>query len=37
MKQLELEECPNGVSDSFDHQRFCFRYWCQMGMIFYIS
>jgi 5S rRNA maturation endonuclease (ribonuclease M5) len=26
MKQLELEECPNGVSDSFDHQRFCFRY-----------
>jgi len=26
MKQLELEEFPNGVSDSFDHQRFCFRY-----------
>ena len=26
MKQLELEECPNGVNDSYYHQHFCFRY-----------
>lgn len=26
MEQLELEERPNGVSDNFDHQRFCVRY-----------
>ena len=26
MEQLELEENPNGVSDNFDHQRFCVRY-----------
>lgn len=26
MEQLELEEWPDGVSDSFDHQRFCVRY-----------
>ncbi len=26
MEQLELEEKPDGVSDNFDHQRFCVRY-----------
>ena len=26
MKQLELEECPNGVNGSYYHQNFCFRY-----------
>jgi len=26
MEQLELEEGPDGVNDSFDHQRFCVRY-----------
>jgi len=26
MKQLELEECPNGVNGSYYHQHFCFRY-----------
>jgi 5S rRNA maturation endonuclease (ribonuclease M5) len=26
MEQLELEERPDGVSDNFDHQRFCVRY-----------
>ena len=26
MEQLKLEERPNGVSDNFDHQRFCVRY-----------
>lgn len=29
MKQLELEECPNGVNGSY-HQ-LCFRYWCPMA------
>ena len=26
MNQLELDECPNGVNDSYYHQHFCFRY-----------
>jgi 5S rRNA maturation endonuclease (ribonuclease M5) len=26
MKQLELDECPNGVNGSYNHQNFCFRY-----------